>query len=417
MGCFVLMYCNGFVTRPAYRNRQLHAFFHSGLDLRIRLEFFTWKFNFYSGDLMSNNNSPNIQLSNRILYPDILRIVAIFAVIILHISAAGFIYCPVLSYDWHISNFYECFVRWGVPVFVMVSGMFFLNPQKEITLSKLYRKNIFRIVLAIIFWGILYRSLNVLKVAFVDKADVNTILMTLLKEYSHLLFGPVWYHLWFLYMIIGLYMLVPLLRIFTQNAKEEHYRYLFIIFILFGSILPLLNETLSLVDSRLNINFEIKELLGFSVYCILGYYLSKFEISRKTKLWIYILAAISILFQIIGTSIVSWKLNVAHQLLYKNYTPNVAIQATAVFLIIKDMTPKIHFSERAKSIIFTLSRYSFGIYLVHALFNQFFSKIGFTPTHFNPLLTIPLRAIITFLLSFLIIWVLDKIPIIRKYCI
>jgi surface polysaccharide O-acyltransferase-like enzyme len=298
----------------------------------------------------------------------------------------------------------------------MVSGMFFLNPQKEITLSKLYRKNIFRIVLAIIFWGILYRSLYVLKVAFVDKADVNTILMTMLKEYSHLLFGPAWYHLWFLYMIIGLYMLVPLLRIFTQSAKEEHYRYLFIIFILFGSILPLLNETLSLIDSRLNINFGIKELLGFSVYFILGYYLSKYELSRKTKLWIYILAIISILFQIIGTSVVSWKLNVAHQLLYKNYTPNVAIQATAVFLIIKDMTPKIHFSERTKSIIFTLSRYSFGIYLVHDLFNQIFSKIGFTPTYFNPILTIPLRAIITFLLSFLIIWVLDKIPFIRKYC-
>ena len=239
----------------------------------------------------------------------------------------------------------------------------------------------------------------------------------MLKEYSHLLFGPAWYHLWFLYMIIGLYMLVPLLRIFIQNAKEEHYRYFFIIFILFGCALPLLSDTLLLVDNRLNINFNIKELLGFSGYFILGYYLSNYEISKRVKRLIYILAAASVIFQIIGTILISYKLNIANILLYKNSTPNVAIQAIAVFLIIKETSVKIHFYEKAKSILFTLSKYSFGIYLVHDLFNQFFSKLGFTPTYFNPLLMIPFRAIITFILSFLIIWVLDKIPFIRKHCL
>ena len=91
--------------------------------------------------------------NNRILYPDILRILSVFAVMMIHVSASGFYTNPVQSFTWQVVNFYECMVRWAVPVFVMVSGMFFLNPQKEITLSKLYRKNIFRIVMALITWA------------------------------------------------------------------------------------------------------------------------------------------------------------------------------------------------------------------------------------------------------------------------
>ena len=104
--------------------------------------------------------------NNRILYPDILRILAVFAVMMIHVSASGFYTNPVQSFTWQVVNFYECMVRWAVPVFVMVSGIFLLNPQKEITLSKLYRKNIFRIVMALITWGLFYRSLSISKMIF-----------------------------------------------------------------------------------------------------------------------------------------------------------------------------------------------------------------------------------------------------------
>lgn len=94
------------------------------------------------------------------------RFLAVFAVMMIHVSASGFYTNPVQSFTWQVVNFYECMVRWAVPVFVMVSGIFFLNPQKEITLSKLYRKNIFRIVMALITWGLFYRSLSISKMFF-----------------------------------------------------------------------------------------------------------------------------------------------------------------------------------------------------------------------------------------------------------
>ena len=207
------------------------------------------------------------RVTERLLFPDILRIIAIFAVIVIHVGIVHFYKAPLQSYDWQITNFFECLVRWGVPVFVMVSEMFFLDPQKDITLTKLYRKNIFRIIVALISWGLLYRSIYAANIFVTEKLDFQTATTTLLKEYSHLLFGePVWYHMWFLYIIIGLFFLVPVFRVFTKNATKKQYHYLFLIFALFGSFLPLINDFLVLLDNHLIINFKMAEFTGYACY-------------------------------------------------------------------------------------------------------------------------------------------------------
>ncbi|MBR3027382.1 MAG: acyltransferase family protein [Bacteroidales bacterium] len=73
---------------------------------------------------------------NRVLYLDILRIMAIIAVVMLHVSAQRF-YVSFPSYEWEVRMFFNSMVRWGVPIFVMISGALFLDPQKKISLAKL----------------------------------------------------------------------------------------------------------------------------------------------------------------------------------------------------------------------------------------------------------------------------------------
>ena len=72
--------------------------------------------------------------------------------------------------------------------------------------------------------------------------------------------------------------------------------------------------------------------------------------------------------------------------------------------------------ERTKKDYYFVLKYSSGMYLVHDFFNIVFSRIGFTVTAINPVIAIPLRSIVTFILSFAIIWVLARIPVIKKYC-
>lgn len=362
------------------------------------------------------NNMYEKSIDKRVLYPDVLRIIAVFAVITIHVCSSAFFSKPVVSFDWMVLNFYGSLIRWAVPIFVMVSGMFFLNPQKELRLSKLYGKNIFRIVVALLFWGILYQSINVLEVFFSRSSDVNLIIKTMVEEYSHVLLYPPCFHLWFLYMIVGLYVLTPLFRIFTKNAEKKDYQYLFSVYALFGIVLPFINDLLSVFVDGLKVNFEIAELLGFSTYFILGYYLSKFEVSNKFRQIVYLLAIFSVFFQFVATFLISDYFEKGNEFFYREFRPNVFIQTVAVFLFVKERT-KNDISDRIKNIIRVMANYSFGIYLVHIFFNIFLSKIGFSATLFSPILAVPLRVLLTYLLSFITILVLDKIPIIRKYCI
>lgn len=367
-----------------------------------------------STEFVYNNK---LESGSRILFPDLLRILAIFFVILAHVGSIGFVRFPVSSFNWHVSNFYECLTRWSVPIFIMISGMFFLNPQKEITFSKLYHKNVFRLLVALVSWGILYRSIGVFQFAIGNDASFGAVLTKMANEYSKLFFGPVWYHLWFLYMIIGLYILVPLIRIFTKSASRKHYHYLFLIYAVFGSFLPLINDSLLFANSALEINFKISELMGYSIYFILGFYLYKFDITNHAKRWIYLIAIMSVIFQILGTYFLSSKIGIALQFLFDYSRPNVVIQAVAIFLLVKDISLKVRLSARAKSVVSMLSKYSFGMYLVHDFFNILFAQIGFTVTCVNPALAIPLRALSTFVLSFCVVWMLGKVPVVRKYCI
>ena len=97
-----------------------------------------------------------------IIYADLLRIIATFAVIVLHVSASKWYDTPVKDFNWQIYNLYDSLVRWAVPIFVMLSGMFFLNPEKFIPTSNIIKKYIFRILLAIIVWGLFYQAYEII---------------------------------------------------------------------------------------------------------------------------------------------------------------------------------------------------------------------------------------------------------------
>lgn len=357
----------------------------------------------------------NVELrpNKRMLYPDILRIMAVFAVMMTHICGYGFFNYDVSSLDWQIVNAFDCLTRWAVPVFLMVSGMFFLDPQKEITIQKLYRKNITRIFVALLFWGGTYQLANIFKRIVFENINSDVAIADAVKAF---VLGPAWYHLWFLYLIIGLYIFVPLIRIFTKNATEKHYQYLFILFFVFGCAIPLLQEFLLCAHSKLNTFFDLKEFPGYCCYFILGYYLSKRDVSKRTKKCIYLMAFISVFVQFTGTSLISCKLGQANEILHRYFTPNVAVQAIAAFLFIKDIGTRFKIPNKGSQFIGLLGKYSFGMYLVHDFFNGIFYRIGFSSMNIPPIFDIPLRTLATFISSFLIVCLLAKIPIIKKYC-
>lgn len=205
---------------------------------------------------------------------DVLRVISMAAVVMLHTSSRYWDSTPpVKSYKWEVLNFFDSSVRWAVPVFVMISGALFLNQNKPLTIRRLYSKNIARILVITLFWGLVYALLYNLP---------NHLSISELRD-----FIKIWlsghYHMWFLFMLIGLYILAPILRCVTKDIQATKY-FLFLAFFV-NIIFPFVSNTIQL--SFLNILFEkleFKLLLGYVFYYVLGFYLSTKIFSSKKDL-------------------------------------------------------------------------------------------------------------------------------------
>ena len=86
----------------------------------------------------------------RNLYLDYLRIMATVAVITLHVAAQNWSNVNITSYEWKVFNIVDSAVRWGVPIFVMISGALMLDNDRVLSVKKLYGQKILRIIIAFV---------------------------------------------------------------------------------------------------------------------------------------------------------------------------------------------------------------------------------------------------------------------------
>ena len=95
-------------------------------------------------------------MKERILWIDIVKIFAIFSVLILHSSSPILYMIGKIELDiWQIGNIYDSLVRMAVPLFFMVSGALLLN-QKEEALSRFFSKRFVKVIIPLIAWSIVY---------------------------------------------------------------------------------------------------------------------------------------------------------------------------------------------------------------------------------------------------------------------
>jgi surface polysaccharide O-acyltransferase-like enzyme len=344
-------------------------------------------------------------LGNRVIYADILRVFATFAVMIIHVSATNFEELEPSSYDWNILNFYDSLARWCVPVFAMLSGMFFLNPNKTVSMKKLYTKSIYRVLFALVFWGFIYELYKrILQHAPMDRHFFKDIIINIFQGDTH-------YHLWFLYMILGLYIVTPILRVFIKAARKKDIEYFLLIGFLFSSFLPTLDyfHPFHYIVPFL-INFDVNLVLGYAVYFILGYYLSQYSVNEKVKKGIYILGILGVIITFIGNSFLSIEKGSPDNFLFYYLRVNVFFTTIALFLFVKDFFRNRHLNKTTLSIISVISKYSFGMYLVHDMVRTLLMNAGFDNLSFNPIISVPILAVCIFIISFFATSFIRKIP-------
>lgn len=334
---------------------------------------------------------------------DVLRVIAMFAVVIVHTCGMETHNLPITDVNWQILTFIAGIMTWQIPVFVMISGRFFLDPKREMNADKI-RKSVCRLVNAFVFWDVIYQIYYIFSGAY-SNLNWKGILAQALE-------GP--YHFWYLHMLIWIYMLTPFLRKITQEKKLMEYFIILFLFFEFvtnyGVQLPFIGDTLAILVRYINFNFA----LGYSGYYVMGYYLYRYKISDKFEIPLYILGMIFIIGAGIFTVYRSVNIGIHEDWFTAYLMPNVAIESMAIYTFFVKRVSNFSLNELCKRIIYKLSEYSFGVYLIHALVLVAVEKVGITPIMINPFVMVPTIGLIVVVISNILIHFLRKTPCIGK---
>lgn len=339
---------------------------------------------------------------------DKIRFIAIFLIIFLHASGYPyrFLTPETTSIDiinWFTVNAYDVLGRLGVPLFVMLSGALLLNPEKaKEPLRIFYKKRLNRIALPFVFWTIIY---------FIWTFTVLNWSPTISNVIQGLLSGS-YYHLWYLYLLMGLYAVTPILRVLIKHLNRKLFTYLLILWFAGTTITPFIH---TFTDFNYHpVAFVFFDWIG---YFLLGSYLLCTKIRRSR---LYLISILGLLGSVLGDWLVTALVGQAYTGYFHNYmSPTIIIGSLALFLIlIKSKTSKIESHPKLVQIINWVSKNTLPIYLIHMIIlitftNGIFGYYLNTIT-FIPLLDAPIFALIVFGISASLVFILKKIPYLKK---
>jgi len=354
-------------------------------------------------------------MKNRIAFVDTLKVLAILGVITIHISADPFLHLEIGSMNWFFSVVWASIIRWSVPVFLMCSGVLFLNRNKVITLKKLYTKYILRIIIALVFWAVMYEILDIY-IALHMGGHAGDAIKNALRN---IVTCRTQTHLYYLYIVILIYALLPVIRVFTDAASKQQMEYALFAWVTLGIVYPfiIMFYPFSLLRGIV-VQYAIVFVYATIGFFVLGYYFYQYTISKKSTYIIYALGIIGLIITIGGTIYMSMSSKTVKSYLLEGMSPNVAAMAAGLFLFVKNHYSKSNEREGLKSkIIGYLSKGSFCIYLVHVFFNIAFKNLDLLNPKFSTIYSIPVLVLINLVLSLGVYYVLSKIPFANKYLV
>jgi len=335
--------------------------------------------------------------SKRILYFDALKILAAYFVILLHVTAEQY-YTYTYDLSWYINYGYNALSRWAVPVFCMVTGALMLS--RELSISAGFKKSILRIALILFFWGMYYW--------LVPSMDFS--LPKIWEAFRSLISGKAYSHLWYLYMLLGFYIVAPLLSIITKNASKRTIEYFLAVLFAASFVIPSLSKQIPFLSGLLSsLKFSFVGL--YLLYFLAGYYLNNY----RWKKWTQILYACLGIALLIGTA-VGYSGIYSMRTGTENGLPSIIIVlgATSIFVLFQLMEPVLFVRKPFSSVIGFVSPLTFGIYLLHFRVEKRLLAAGIHSCMIDPILGAPLVSLAIFIITAVIVWVITRIPVVRR---
>ena len=237
-------------------------------------------------------------------------------------------------------------LRVAVPIFIMISGALILNKDKEITWNKI-KKNTIRMILILATFGFSF--------ALIESVMNNGLNISAITEAGrNLIEEKTWGHMWYIYMLIGLYILTPLLKAYTDKTSKQDYSNLINILTVAIIIIPSVNW---LTKSHITTFYLKNQITLYVYYYLLGQYIMRYTPKKKYAIIGLALAIITLLLCGLLTD---------HHLTGNKYgSLPIAILAISIFSLSKEKKWK------SNKLVSTIAKQSLGIYILHMFFIHF----------------------------------------------
>ena len=345
---------------------------------------------------MSTNSNklcdiPGQSSSKRIVYMDLVRVLATYMVLVAH--------SPLQIRDPDISlQVYRFLTSPCIGLFFMVSGALLL-PIKDPSVHVFIKKRLSKVGIPLLLWSIVYALAEWLLDGRPPAHFVTELAYAPIK--------PVSGHLWFVYTLAGLYLFSPIISPWLKQAKKSDLRCYLVLWSI-TLCLPYMNK---FIPDAYNIEGTVSSTFfhfsGYLGYYLLGYYLCKFPLSiTKTKHWL----CLGSILLLCGTFpfIFYFFNNINNPLWLQYLTINVAAMSAVIFILVQKIQIK---NEFLSNTLLDISKMSFGIYLIHLLIIFYVLRPWFDRMHYIPnVVQIPLMALVGLSISYAIVRMISFFP-------
>ena len=321
-------------------------------------------------------------------FVSVLRIFAALAVVVIHTRSLA--NHETLGY-----NLVYAMLLWSVPVFFMMTGYIFLGIKKCVEYKDI-KKNVFRFLAVLVVLGMFFSLSERVFTA-------GTFQFKMLGDaISDVIQGNLFDHMWYLYEIIGLYLLLPVFSAFLKNNEKNLYIF---IALLFG-VNFLIPELFSLLDMKFAVDLSIGK---YALYLFLGAAMHRMSDRLVQRLFVPSVLTLALIF--VGQAVTSFVFDEMIELSYvRSY---VVVMSCCVFCIFRHLFDKERFDTK---FIRELAGCTWGIYLFHPYVIHIFGKLfKISIVSYNNWIAFPICCAVVFTASAVGTFVLRKIPVIKRF--
>lgn len=336
-------------------------------------------------------------------YINKLRILAVYAVITGHVTIWIITGAEPFTFSWWVGCWILSMCLCSIPIFVMISGALLLDDSRNESPIEFYKRRVYRLGIPLVAWTVVY--LAVRKLVDHEELNVRSIIRLIIT-------ADLYYHLWFLYMIPGLYLITPPLRTFVRHSSRKERLFVIVTILVLANVYF---QTDTLIWNNQRSIFTM--FIPYIAYYLCGYELRHIDPRKISSKYLVAVVIVCTLYLTAFSGVfLERQGSMGTRFVFDFFSLPVAIMSIAIFWAAYLHSLKAKpLKGIAKTAIKWIASTTLGIYVIHPIVLEYIrdrlGKHASDGTFLLSVITIPL---VTFAVCYLITSLIMNVPLLRR---